>query len=111
MFAMQRVLLLLSMFAAPSQPVAAVRATDAELTADFWDSSVCGGGWPQYAAMHRDVLAGARPGASILACPQCDALHGENNIQLLLDIILIMVPCMERSALLALPCFLAAPRR
>ncbi len=73
-------LLLLSMFAAPSQPVMAVRATDAELTADFWDSSVCGGGWPQYAAMHRDVLAGARPGATILTCPQCGALHGENNI-------------------------------
>ena len=43
MSARHRMLLLLSMFAAPSQPVMAVRATDAELTADFWDSSVCGG--------------------------------------------------------------------
>jgi hypothetical protein len=55
-------LLLLSLLAVPSPAV--VRAAEAELhAADSWDSSVCGGGWAQYAAMHRDVLAGEREGA------------------------------------------------
>ncbi len=67
---MRRALLLLSLLAAPSPAV--VRAAEAALpAADSGDSSVCGSGWPQYAAMHRDVLAGEREGASSPVGMQC----------------------------------------